>query len=179
MTLAPGTYNTRFVITEESFHNPVNARGQGGYWKTVLASEDYIYNAEGDMIGHDTDPRNDLIFTIGDVPEMREMQVQVTGITGQKNGNKWKAKAQIYVRDRLNRPMRDVQIQGVWSGPTNTIIAQGKTGNDGRGDGFVTIESPEAEAKSGDVFQFTVTKVTKVGRTWNYNQFPAAAAKVP
>ena len=179
LTLAPGHYNTRFVITEESFHNPVNARGQGGYWKTVLASEDYIYDAAGDVMGHDTDPNNDLTFTIGDDAAMREMNVQVTGVTGKKNGNKWKATAHIYVMDRLQRPMRDVQIQGTWSGPTNTVIAQGTTGNDGRTDGFAHIESPEAEAKPGDVFQFTVTKVVKTGRTWNYNQFPSAAAKVP
>lgn len=179
LTLAPGQYNTRFVITEESFHNPINARGQGGYWKTVLASEDYLYNAQGDMIGHDTDPSNDLTFTIGDDPAMNEMKVVATSVTGKKHGNKWKATAHIYVTDRLHRPMRGVMVQGTWSGPTNTVIAQGNTGNDGRGDGKVSIDSPEVEAKSGDIFQFTVTKVVKTGRTWNYNQFPSAAAKVP
>ena len=86
LTLAPGTYNTRFVITEESFHNPVNARGQGGYWKTVLASEDYVYNADGDQVGHDTDPANDLVFTIGDAPEIRAMRISLADLTGKKNG---------------------------------------------------------------------------------------------
>jgi hypothetical protein len=179
LTLAPGTYNTRFVITEESFHNPVSARGQGGYWKTVLASEDYQYNAAGDLTGHDTNAANDLVFTIGNAPEMREMKVTVTSVTGKKHGKKWKATAQVVVLDRLNRPMRDVLVQGVWTGPANTVIAQGRTGGDGRSDGLVWIDSPEVEAQSGDVFQFTVSKVVKEGRTWNHLQFPAAAAKVP
>jgi hypothetical protein len=184
LTLPPGTYNARFVITEESFHNPVNARGHGGYWKTVLASEDYVYDAQGNLIGYDKEAKNDLIFTIGDAPEVREMNVSVTGVTGTKKGNKWKAQARVVVLDKLNRPLRGALVQGVWSGPTKTVFAQGTTGAEGFSDGpvrdgVVLIDSPEAEAKSGEVFQFTVTKVVKTGRTWNPASFPAAAAKVP
>jgi hypothetical protein len=179
LTLPPGTYNTRFVITEESFHNPVNARGAGGYWKTVLASEDYLYDADKNLVGHDTNPNNDVIFTIGDDPAMREMKVYVTGVTGTQKGKKWQAKAQVIVTDRLNRRIRGATVQGMWSGPTNNVFAEGKTGADGRSDGIAIIQAPEAEAKSGDIFKFTVTKVTKTGRAWDWSQFPAAAARVP
>lgn len=180
LTLAPGTYNCRFVITEESFHNPVSARGQGGYWKTVLATEDYTYNANGDVTGHDTNPANDVVFAIGDAPQMREMRVSVLGVTGKKHGNKWKATAQVVVTDPLNRRIRGAAIQGVWSGPTNNVFVQANTGAKGfTDDGSITIDSPEVEAKPGDIFKFTVTKVTKAGRTWDFHQLPAAAARVP
>ena len=179
LTLAPGRYNCRFVITEETFHNPVNARGSGGYWKTVLASEDYVYDADGNQIGHDTDPKNDVLFTIGDAPSVCEMKVYVTSVTGKREGDKWRAQARVVVTDTLNRRIRDATVQGVWSGPAGNALASATTGADGRRDGIALLDSPANEAKSGEVFKFTVTKVVKTGRTWDYSQFPAAAARVP
>jgi hypothetical protein len=55
--LPTGAYKCRFVLTEETFHNTTFL---GGYWKGVLATEDY------DAQGHaDTNPANDVNFTIG------------------------------------------------------------------------------------------------------------------
>jgi hypothetical protein len=157
----------------------VNARGAGGYWKTVLASEDYVYDADKNLIGHDKNPENDLVFTIGDDPAIRAMKVFISDIAGTQKGKKWQAKTQVIVTDALNRRIRGATVQGVWTGPTNTVVAEAKTGADGRSDGIANFTSPEAEAKSGDIFKFTVTKVIKTGRTWDWSQFPAAAARVP
>lgn len=52
VTLAPGTYHCRLLVTEEAFHGAGGS--DGGVWKTVLASEE---------IG-DTNPANDVVFTI-------------------------------------------------------------------------------------------------------------------
>ncbi|HVF09999.1 MAG TPA: hypothetical protein VNA16_04305, partial [Abditibacteriaceae bacterium] len=37
------------------------------YWRSVLASEDFAYDAGGNLIGPDTNPANDVVFTIGDI----------------------------------------------------------------------------------------------------------------
>ncbi len=54
--LTPGTYQCRFVLTEETFHNQLGGTNNplGGYWATVMGTED---------IG-DTRIENDVIFTI-------------------------------------------------------------------------------------------------------------------
>jgi len=65
VSLASGTYHCRLVITEESFHNNVWSEPSGGYWKSILASEDFSYDASNKLIGADSDPANDLVFTIG------------------------------------------------------------------------------------------------------------------
>jgi hypothetical protein len=64
VVLPPGTYNCRFLITEESFHS---FEENGGYWKTVLASEDYT-PAPGGGFQPDTDPVNDIVFKIAGPP---------------------------------------------------------------------------------------------------------------
>ena len=59
--LPRGTYNCRVLITEETFHNRQGGTNDdgGGYWTTVLASEDF------DRTGHpDTNSHNDIVFTI-------------------------------------------------------------------------------------------------------------------
>lgn len=60
--LAPGTYKARFVLTEESFHNS-SGNPEGGYWKTVLGSEDYNRDGIG-TLSPDTNEANDITFTI-------------------------------------------------------------------------------------------------------------------
>jgi hypothetical protein len=55
--LPAGTYNCRFLLTEETFH-AVNAE-VGGKWPTVLASEDFGPDGQPDAI-----VENDIVFTI-------------------------------------------------------------------------------------------------------------------
>lgn len=55
--LPAGNYKCRFVLTEETFHNTSYL---GGYWRGVLATEDY--DAQGRP---DTNPANDVNFVIG------------------------------------------------------------------------------------------------------------------
>jgi hypothetical protein len=69
--LAAGNYNCRFLLTEESFHNPLSAN-YGGYWKTVLATEDFAKDANGDYVQGaggalipDSNAANDVVFTMG------------------------------------------------------------------------------------------------------------------
>ena len=64
--LKPGTYHCRFLLTEETFHNyPDGGDSElGGYWKTVMATEDFAYNANYKLIGPDTNAANDVVFTI-------------------------------------------------------------------------------------------------------------------
>jgi len=60
--LPPGTYNCRFLITEETFHNLMGGMDDlnGGFYQSVLTSEDF------DAAGHpDNNPDNDVVFTIG------------------------------------------------------------------------------------------------------------------
>jgi len=61
VVLPTGTYRCRFVLTEESFHES----GNGGFWQTVLGTEDYVYDANGNRIGPDINLDNDVVFTIG------------------------------------------------------------------------------------------------------------------
>ncbi len=56
--LPTGTYNCRFLLTEETFHAPDTLDG-GGLWPTVLASEDF--DAAGKP---DSNSQNDIVFTI-------------------------------------------------------------------------------------------------------------------
>lgn len=59
--LPGGTYNCRFMITEETFHNLMGGMDdpQGGFYQSVLATEDF--NADGKP---DSNPDNDVVFTI-------------------------------------------------------------------------------------------------------------------
>jgi hypothetical protein len=56
--LPAGTYNCRFLLTEESFHS-IDPNSGGGTWANVLASEDFDLNGRPDA-----DPNNDIVFTI-------------------------------------------------------------------------------------------------------------------
>jgi len=58
--LPRGTYHCRLLITEETFHNNVQApqSALGGRWKTVLATEDFRGAAP------DANAANDIVFTI-------------------------------------------------------------------------------------------------------------------
>lgn len=63
VNLPPGTYNCRFLITEETFHNLMGGMDDptGGFYQSVLCSEDF------DAHGHpDSDESNDIVFTIKD-----------------------------------------------------------------------------------------------------------------
>lgn len=62
--LPAGNYNCRFLLTEESFHNNGTFYPTGGYWQSVLASEDFVYDGLGNPISPDTDTTNDVVFTI-------------------------------------------------------------------------------------------------------------------
>lgn len=53
--LPSGTYNVRFLITEESFHSGLTL---GGQWRTVLANEDFSGGQP------DTNAANDVVFRI-------------------------------------------------------------------------------------------------------------------
>ncbi|RYG73666.1 hypothetical protein EON80_03125 [bacterium] len=55
--LPPGTYNCRFLLTEETFH--ALDIENGGKWPTVLASEDFTPAGEPD-----DNTQNDIVFTI-------------------------------------------------------------------------------------------------------------------
>jgi hypothetical protein len=55
--LPPGTYNCRFLLTEETFH--AVDKEIGGQWPTVLASEDFDSNGQPDQ-----NMDNDIVFTI-------------------------------------------------------------------------------------------------------------------
>jgi hypothetical protein len=76
--LRSGSYNCRFVLTEETFHNnPDYAPNyHGGRWQVVMATEDYAWsrNPDGSWVRGqpDSDPLNDVQFTIPgpDVPTL-------------------------------------------------------------------------------------------------------------
>jgi hypothetical protein len=75
--LLAGSYNCRFVLTEESFHNyPEYSTGAGEYpfynggrWSVVMATEDYAWSRnydDGSWVRGlpDSNPNNDVRFTI-------------------------------------------------------------------------------------------------------------------
>jgi hypothetical protein len=76
--LRSGSYNCRFVLTEETFHNnpDLSASYHGGRWQVVMATEDYAWsrNSAGSWVRGqpDSDPLNDVQFTIPgpDVPTL-------------------------------------------------------------------------------------------------------------
>jgi len=55
VSLPSGKYNVRLVLTEESFHSN---RALGGFWKSVLGTEDFVAGAP------DKEAANDIVFTI-------------------------------------------------------------------------------------------------------------------
>lgn len=61
VTLPPGTYHCRLLVTEESFHS---SDTYGGFWKTVLGSEDLQYDSQGNVTGPDQSTANDVTFRI-------------------------------------------------------------------------------------------------------------------
>ncbi|MBC6436097.1 hypothetical protein FM036_44755 [Nostoc sp. HG1] len=148
ITLPAGTYNCRFLITEESFHNPVNSTPEGGYWKTVLASEDLLYDAAGNIIGHDTNTANDVVFTIGSRPESRQMKASVSMSVAQPKADKYQATVQITVSDILGRGIRDAKVIGYWTGLhrttgiSATANSTGIGGTSSRSDGVVQLTTP-------------------------------------
>jgi len=73
--LPAGTYNCRFLLTEESFHNYFGSTSNenGGFWLSVLASEDF-----GSSGQPDSDTANDVVFTIGATDSIAPQSVVVT-----------------------------------------------------------------------------------------------------
>jgi hypothetical protein len=69
VVLAPGTYNCRMVLTEESFHNTTT---DGGYWKGVLSTEE---------VGDDL-LENDIVFTVS-APVIPVIPAAPTGLAAQ------------------------------------------------------------------------------------------------
>lgn len=75
VTLPPGRYRCRVMLTEESFHNNYGATNSpwGGKWQTVLITEDFASDAQGqtsyDANGYatpDMAASNDVVFDIRD-----------------------------------------------------------------------------------------------------------------
>ena len=92
-SLPTGAYNCRLLLTEETFHNNFGGGTNstaGGFWQTVLASEDYAKNSSGayltDGSGNllpDTNTSNDIAFTIGTAPVIGTQPVSKTICSGQ------------------------------------------------------------------------------------------------
>jgi hypothetical protein len=176
LTLPPGLYRCRFLITEESFHNPVASTPEGGYWKTVLASEDFVYDEDGKIIGHDRDPANDVVFSISSRPAVTAMNAKVVVKAAQSKLKEHQATAQVVVTDYLGRPIRGATVTGFWSGAhqtkeiTATTNSTGIGGDGPRSDGVAQFVTPHLKAKRGQCFRFTVLNISKTGRTWNKMQ---------
>jgi fibronectin type 3 domain-containing protein len=75
VALPAGRYRCRIMLTEESFHNNYGATSgdMGGRWASVLATEDYVKDANGRTIYNsqnvaqpDLSPANDIVFDIKD-----------------------------------------------------------------------------------------------------------------
>ncbi len=68
--LRSGSYNCRFVLTEETFHNNPDFASSynGGRWQVVMATEDYAWsrNSTGGWVRGlpDSNPENDVQFNI-------------------------------------------------------------------------------------------------------------------
>lgn len=181
LTLPPGTYRCRFLITEESFHNPVASSPEGGYWKTVLASDDLVYDDTGRIVGHDRDLSNDVVFSIGYQASVTAMQAKVALTVSRPSREKIKATAQILITDNIGRPIRGATVKGFWSGVHNTREISGTTGNVGiigmtaNSDGVVQFTTPDVKAGRGQCVRFFITDIIKTGRTWN--KFQRAGAQ--
>ena len=179
LTLPAGVYRCQFLITEESFHNPVTNSPEGGYWKTVLASEDFAYDEKGNLIGYDTDASNDIVFSIGSQPSVRAMKAQLTLSIAQPKRQEYKATARVVVTDNLGRRIRGATVSGYWAGLHRTaeITANtNSTGIDGlsrHSDGIAHFETPNVRGKRGQCFRFVVTNIAKTGRTWERTQRPS------
>ena len=179
LTLPPGRYNCRFLITEESFHNNVNSTPEGGYWKTVLASEDFAYDEAGRILAPDADASNDVNFTIGAAPGVRTMRARVEVSVAWPKAGRAKATARVLVTDAIGRPIRGASVSGQWLGlhrqvPVGaTTSSTGIGGTSPRSDGMAHFSTPEVRARRG-CFGFVVTNVSKAGRTWNASQQPGA-----
>ncbi len=60
--LPPGDYNCRLLLTEATFHNAIST-AKGGFWPTVLGSEDLDSNGQSDQ-----NTENDVRFRIAAAP---------------------------------------------------------------------------------------------------------------
>lgn len=90
--LPAGDYNCRLMLTEETFHNNFGGGTNstaGGFWQTVLASEDYTKDGNGnyltDSSGNllpDTNAANDIAFTIGVPPSITTQPVSKSICSG-------------------------------------------------------------------------------------------------
>ena len=176
LTLPPGDYNCRFLITEESFHNPVNSTPEGGYWKTVLATEDFAYDQAGRIVAPDAEASNDVAFTIGSGPSVRAMRAQVEVSIERPKAGQARATARVLVTDAIGRPIRGATVSGQWTGLHRQVPVSATTNSTGiggtgtRGDGLAQFSTPEVRAGRGGCFGFVVTNVSKAGRTWNGGQ---------
>jgi len=176
ITLPPGTYHCRFLITEETFHNPVASTPEGGYWKTVLASEDLLYDQSGNIIGHDTEAANDVVFTVASRPDVTMMRANVTLSIARPATKQYQATAQITVADILGRRIRGAKVIGYWSGLHRTTGVSANTNSTGIGgtasfsDGVAQFSTPIVKARRGDYFRFIVTDIVQAGRTWNRSE---------
>jgi hypothetical protein len=180
LTLPPGHYRCRFLVTEESFHNPVNSTPEGGYWKTVLASEDFIYDKKGEIVSRDEDPSNDVVFAISSNPSVTAMQARIAVDITEPSRRKYRATAQVLVTDAIGRPIRGATVKGFWSGAhttkevSATTNSTGISGSGPRSDGVAQFTTPEMKSKRGRCFRFIVTDVSKTGRSWNKLLRPGA-----
>ncbi len=108
--LAPGTYKARFVLTEESFHNS-SGNAEGGYWKTVLGSEEYARDGIG-TLSPDTSESNDISFTIAARPPAAPTNLTARALSKSQIALGWTDNAGNEVGFYIERK---TSLNGAWS----------------------------------------------------------------
>ena len=149
-------------------------------WATDTASTgDHTLTAEASQVTGETDTAdNTLAITVtvntpGTSPTIGASSVSVTLA---KKGPSWEGKATVKVVDGTGTPVREAKVTGDWS--LNGVIFKSGISGTTNGKGQVQLSSGQIQAKSGDVFTFTVTNVSKAGYTWDGVQ-QSSSATVP
>lgn len=144
VVLPNGNYNCRFMLTEESFHNNLGGGTNGdlgGYWKSVLVTEDFVNGQP------DSNPSNDVSFSIG-LPRVP------TGLTATP-GNAQVALSWTAVAGATSYNVKRATISG---GPYTTIASPTSTG------------LVDNAAANGTTYYYVVSAVNSVGQSTNSNE---------
>ncbi len=159
VTLPPGYYECRLLLTEESFHNVppdlasqfpwgLTAYPDGGFWAHALSDDQFPFTITG-----------------GTPPEGGTMHVASIDMTATKKGPFATVEAAVKIVDADGAPVPEATVSGQWTYPKGSVSATSAATDT---NGIAKFKLKRVAASSGDTFTFTVIDVSK-DANWTYS----------
>jgi len=164
--LPAGNYNCRFLLTEESFHNNFGGgtdNDNGGFWHTVLSNEDFGIDPVTGLRVADSDPANDIAFTISP-PVLPVVSASSVAVTVTRSGSSRVGKATVkIINSATGAAVSGASVSGSWSGAYNSATVTATSSSTG----LAVFTTPKFAKNATSTLTFSVTKIVKSGMNWD------------